>query len=62
MIRLALLAVKIALFSVVVSYVLFPGFIDSKYGYLVALVVVLLVVLMAFDGLLAMKKAKNKKT
>lgn len=61
MIRWTLLVVKIALFSFVASYVLFPGFLDSRYGYLVALVVVLLVFLMTFDGVSAVKRVRGKR-
>lgn len=61
MIGLILLVVKIVLFSVVAIYVLFPDFVDSDYGYLVVLVVVVLVFLMAFDGVAALKRVRGKR-
>lgn len=59
--RLISLIVRFVLFSIVVAYVLFPALIDSGYGYLVVLAVVLLIALMAIDGVLAAKKIGCKR-
>ncbi|MBT9493303.1 MAG: hypothetical protein IV107_13385 [Paucibacter sp.] len=52
--------IKATLFSIVALYVIFPNEIDSKYGTLVVVVVIFLVALMAFDGIKAARKIKNR--
>lgn len=56
----AISIVKFLLFSVVATYVFFPDSVDSKFGPLVAIVVVFLVVLMVMDGVKAAKKIKDR--
>lgn len=59
--RLTMPVVRFALFSIVVLCVSFPGLIDHRYGYVVVLAVVLLIVLMVIDGISAARKLKRRK-
>jgi hypothetical protein len=54
------LALKASLFAFVASYVFLPNFIDSRYGSVVVVATVILIVWMTLDGVNAAKKIKKR--
>jgi hypothetical protein len=58
--KIVFLIVKFGLFLFVAAYVCLPDFVDSKYGVLAGLAVVMLIVLMAADGLKAARRVGGR--
>ena len=54
------LGLKALLLLFVATYVVLPGMIDSKYGHLVVMASVILIVWMAVDGISAAKKLARR--
>ncbi len=53
--------IKLTLITIVGVYILFPNFVDSRYGGFVGFVVVVLIVVMIVDGTRVAKKViKNR--
>lgn len=59
--RIVLSIIKFGLVSFVVAYVSLPDLVDSKYGVLAGLAVVVLIILMAAYGLKAEKTIRGRK-